>query len=562
MPDRTLQNRIPDVASWWAWTGTLYATNLEVALVRGLTSIALIAAVFASVGCQSPADGAGGWAAAPSHPGATTPDAGVTEWADVLEVKPDATVIPDVGHRAAIEKTGLPWRVRDKGSGIEMLLLPPGQYVRGASAGDSQAEPNEKPARHVTIAEPFYLGRYEVTNAQFRQFRPTHDSGVWNEHSMRRDNQPVVLVYWDAAVAYLDSYGLRLPTEDEWEYAARAGTTGARYGDLDAIAWCAMNSGDQSHPVGQKLANRFGLHDMIGGVWEWCSDAWPESPDDPEAPGPPRVMRGGSWFDQPWYCRVSARGGQGWKGRDSHVGFRAARTPFGRAPVPSRATADISDPHEVAREVVVDPGPYASCLSRRYVVVEGDTWASVATRECGDPGCIEDLRLLNPAIQAEELRAGARMVLPPGALAAETRAEERSETRPSWVLFQFVPSFKSRGVFPRPEPLVAGDPSRVAELGAFQCYLLVPRDRIAAFLRFDWPRGLSEPQEFVVVSEHFFPSGLADDPVVRITTHVTLREVKDRKLAIDVIEKHYDSGGRLVFDQRSEPLPPPPPRHK
>jgi sulfatase modifying factor 1 len=123
-------------------------------------------------------------------------------------------------------------------------------------------------------------------------------------------------IEWDAA-----ANGYRLPTEAEWEHACRAGTTGARYGPLDEIAWHRGNSHEQMHDVGGKRPNAWGLYDMLGNVWEWCWDVY-----DAEVYGTYRVLRGGGWFDEHWSCRASVR-------RRSHptfqiddVGFRIARS--------------------------------------------------------------------------------------------------------------------------------------------------------------------------------------------------------------------------------------------
>ncbi|GAA2261426.1 MULTISPECIES: formylglycine-generating enzyme family protein [Kitasatospora] len=123
-------------------------------------------------------------------------------------------------------------------------------------------------------------------------------------------------VEWDASAD-----GYRLPTEAEWEYACRAGTTGAHYGPLDEVAWYRGNSHGRLHDVGGKQPNPWGFHDMLGNVWDWCWDLY-----DPAVYGTYRVLRGGGWFDEHWSCRASAR-------RRSHpsfqvddVGFRVARS--------------------------------------------------------------------------------------------------------------------------------------------------------------------------------------------------------------------------------------------
>jgi formylglycine-generating enzyme required for sulfatase activity len=123
-------------------------------------------------------------------------------------------------------------------------------------------------------------------------------------------------VAWDEAAD-----GYRLPTEAEWEHACRAGTTTPQYGPLDEIAWYRDNSGGRVHEVGAKRPNSFGLHDMLGNVWDWCWDLY-----DPAFYGSYRVLRGGGWFDEHWSCRASVR-------RRSHptfqvddVGFRLARS--------------------------------------------------------------------------------------------------------------------------------------------------------------------------------------------------------------------------------------------
>jgi formylglycine-generating enzyme required for sulfatase activity len=126
---------------------------------------------------------------------------------------------------------------------------------------------------------------------------------------------------WQDVVCDWAAGGYRLPSEAEWEYACRAGTTGVRYGELDDIAWYRGNSGDEVHVVATKAANAWGLFDMIGNVWEWCWDIY-----DPEVYGSYRVFRGGGWFDPPRGCRASCRRKSHPTYRIDDVGFRLARS--------------------------------------------------------------------------------------------------------------------------------------------------------------------------------------------------------------------------------------------
>lgn len=132
-------------------------------------------------------------------------------------------------------------------------------------------------------------------------------------YRVQADGEPVE---WDASAD-----GYRLPTEAEWEYACRAGTTGPRYGPLDEIAWYRGNSNDRIHEVRRKQPNPWGFHDMLGNVWEWCWDLY-----DAEVYGSYRVLRGGGWFDEHWSCRASVRRRSHPTFRVDDVGFRVART--------------------------------------------------------------------------------------------------------------------------------------------------------------------------------------------------------------------------------------------
>ena len=208
--------------------------------------------------------------------------------------------------------------------------------TREALLGPSDRDSDE--VQHtVTLTQGFWLSDHEVTQAEYQSVMGSNPSQFKGDL-----NRPVEMVSWDDAVAYCQKLtereraagritaqqAYRLPTEAEWEYAARAGTTGARYGELDAIGWYNGNSGNQTHAVKQKAANAWGLHDMIGNVWEWCSDWYGEYPTgsvtDPTGPssGSRRVGRGGSWFFVAGVAR-SARRPRGDPGdRISHLGFR------------------------------------------------------------------------------------------------------------------------------------------------------------------------------------------------------------------------------------------------
>ena len=256
--------------------------------------------------------------------------------------------------------------VRDNpNDGLKYVWIPSGSFMMGCSPGDNECYDFEKPPHQVALSGGYWLGQTDVTVGAFKRFVGALGGQMPPEPEMNGrplnpgwgdDAMPMVGVTWDDAQAYCRWAGGRLPTEAEWEYAARAGSTPARYGNLDDIAWSADNSGSQRldslaigkkedqagfmkllnengnamHAVGQKRANGFGLFDMLGNVWQWVNDWWDGSyyqnspPQDPTGPqsGTERLLRGGSWVGRPRDIRVSLRNRRNPGDKDFDVGFR------------------------------------------------------------------------------------------------------------------------------------------------------------------------------------------------------------------------------------------------
>jgi len=216
--------------------------------------------------------------------------------------------------------------------GLKYVWIPSGTFQMGCSPGDSECDVDKMLSHQVRITKGFWIGQTEVTVEAFSRFvnqngrqmppSPSFNPG-WSNRAM-----PIVYVSWDDAQSYCQWAGGRLPTEAEWEYAARGGSPQARYGALDEVAWYSSNS-SQAHAVAQKRANWFGLFDALGNVSEWVSDWYGADyyqnspPSDPPGPasGQYRVLRGGS-FDSGGGLRVSVRGEGGPGNRGSNVGCR------------------------------------------------------------------------------------------------------------------------------------------------------------------------------------------------------------------------------------------------
>ena len=218
--------------------------------------------------------------------------------------------------------------------GMEFVRLPAGAFRMGADDGRS----NEQPTHCVQLSRPFYLGIYAVTQGEWQRIMGTNPSRF--EGDLQR---PVERVSWDDAQKFLQKLNAqergtayRLPTEAEWEYAARAGSTTAySFGDnptpLAQYAWYDDNAGSTTRPIGQQQPNAWGLYDMHGNVWEWVQDWYAPylapTAVDPQGPigGAFRVIRGGSWFDIARDCRSASRDYAGPSARDGTLGLRLLR---------------------------------------------------------------------------------------------------------------------------------------------------------------------------------------------------------------------------------------------
>jgi formylglycine-generating enzyme required for sulfatase activity len=217
------------------------------------------------------------------------------------------------------------------GLGMEFVHLPAGEFTMGSSTSIG----NERPTRAVRLSRPFYLSKYEVTQAQWEAVMEKNPSYFKGDL-----NRPVEMVSWNEIQEFIQRLNAkegraryRLPTEAEWEYAARAGSA-AHYsfgGDdkqLEQYGWYVKNAGGHTQPVGQRQPNAWGLHDMNGNVWEWVQDRYglytPAAATDPQGPekGVLRVLRGGAWNQAPIHCRASARLYGAPQARNVHIGFR------------------------------------------------------------------------------------------------------------------------------------------------------------------------------------------------------------------------------------------------
>jgi formylglycine-generating enzyme required for sulfatase activity len=234
---------------------------------------------------------------------------------------------------------------------MEFVLIPEGKFTMGSVAGSD----SERPAHEVTIARPFYIGRYEVTQWQWRavmrttvdeqrrKIKPDGKTLVDSPMAGEGDERAAYYVSWQEARAFVeqlnalkDGHTYRLPSESEWEYVCRAGAAEDRPADVNLIAWYKNNSNNYVQFVGMRRPNAFQVYDLIGNVWEWCEDVFHLKYDGAPADGSPwmtndelnqRVKRGGSFstsnFD---FLRCAGRGGGMADSRDVETGFRVVAT--------------------------------------------------------------------------------------------------------------------------------------------------------------------------------------------------------------------------------------------
>jgi formylglycine-generating enzyme required for sulfatase activity len=222
---------------------------------------------------------------------------------------------------------------------MEFVLIPEGEFKMGSLSDEKDKDVHEGPVHSVKIEKAYYLGKYEVKQKQWREVMGSNPS------NFQGDDLPVENVRWTHIQEFIIKLNekegtnkYRLPSEAEWEYAARAGIT-SRYSfgddesDLGDYAWYKSNSGNKTHPVGQKKSNSWGLYDMHGNVIEWVQDSWhfdyDGAPSDGNAwesesdsPNLYPVVRGGGWGSVAGDCRSAARLNAYAGGRSSHLGFR------------------------------------------------------------------------------------------------------------------------------------------------------------------------------------------------------------------------------------------------
>ncbi|MCP5518841.1 MAG: SUMF1/EgtB/PvdO family nonheme iron enzyme [Verrucomicrobiales bacterium] len=281
------------------------------------------------------------WEATPSSP--ALPAGLPAGWSSMFSVPSqdrDAFGNPVVKREgsATDPASGWPWEMVHEASGLVLVLVPAGEFEMGSPANEAGRDSNEGPVHTVRLERPFYLGKYEVTQGQWERVMGNNPSRFKGEA-----RRPVESVSWMEAQGFVSmlndslggAAGLRfaLPSEAQWEYGCRAGTTtrfsfGNEESGLGEYGWYTGNGGGRTHLVGGKQPNGWGLYDMHGNVWEWCSDWYGTysvgAVIDPKGPntGSHRVYRGGGWSNGARICRSADRYGHAPSLRSSYLGFR------------------------------------------------------------------------------------------------------------------------------------------------------------------------------------------------------------------------------------------------
>jgi len=233
-------------------------------------------------------------------------------------------------------------------SRIAVVKIPHGMFMMGSemvvraddhwNPCDSCPARNdvERPVHQVTISKDFWMGEFDVTQGQWQAVmgnNPAHSRDAGPDAPVEQVSFNDVQAFLKKLNAAQNRWTVRLPTEAEWEYAARAGTTGETYGPLDDIAWYGANGSGTTHPVGKKLANAFGLYDMLGNVWQWCQDWFGPYPADavvdPQgaAQGDRRATRGGCYYCDAIHIRAARRNRDLEEHSSPTIGFRIAAVP-------------------------------------------------------------------------------------------------------------------------------------------------------------------------------------------------------------------------------------------
>lgn len=329
----------------------------------------------------------------------------------------------------------------------EMVSIPAGSFMMGSPASEAGRSDNEGPQRRVTVPA-FAAGKYEVTRVEWDRCVAAGGCAYKTSDAFGGGSRPVNSVSWDEAEAYTKwlsnktGEAYRLLSEAEWEYAARAGSSGRwsvgdSEGSLDSYAW--YSGGFEMHPVGTKKANAFGLHDMHGNAWEWVQDCYAKdySAGQPSngsayASGScsDRVIRSGSAASAPQGIRSAGRSRNGPKYRNIFLGFRVARTFSSTAPVASPAAAQAFGPYNPGN-LVDESDPYRTILSGSCKTLTVTTSLSVRRMPLRD--VIDMTALPNGDGSAASL---------PAAAMAE-RASRSKHHKRSWSLNQTFPSSSS-----------------------------------------------------------------------------------------------------------------------